>query len=70
MKRHHYQQHTDDESKNGKQQQRKQQYETLPLYYHKFAQPYLSEVRLGFLCASEIKPQSINQSTYLYKLPN
>ena len=31
------------------------------LYYHKFAQPYLSEDRLGYLCTSDNKTQSINQ---------
>ena len=31
----------------------KQQHEILPLYYHKFAQPYLSEERLGYLYASD-----------------
>jgi hypothetical protein len=30
-----------------------QQYEILPLYHHKFAQPYLSEERLGYLYASD-----------------
>ena len=36
--------------KNGNQQQSQQQYEILPLYYNKFAQPYQSEDRLGILC--------------------
>ena len=36
--------------KNGKQQQKPT---ILPLYYHKFAQPFLSEERLGYLYASD-----------------
>ena len=38
---------------NKSQQHKQQQHETIPLYNNKFAQPYLSEDRLGFLCASD-----------------
>ena len=63
MERHLYQQHTDDESekKTTTKKTTVRNPTILPLYHNKFAQPYLSEERLGFLCASasEIK---LNQS--------
>jgi hypothetical protein len=45
--------HTDEESQMENNNISQKQYEILPLYYHKFAQPYLSEDRLGYLCASD-----------------